>query len=343
MPRRQGGGRARRRDRARSPPRINQRVLRNRAAQNLREQRPERRQANVARGRANRVNEARAVAEREHPAGNIPGAENLREQRPERRQANIATGRANEAQAVAEQEHLACNIPGAEQEHPAGDIHALQREHPAERDPERQRGRKRPSEELEDLVDDTITNTEADVWCLGDSIMYWAGNRAAGTSKPTLKLNTTIAWLGVRGLHWHDFRHTVEYQVLFCNSPPKIIFIHLGGNDLSSLSILDIKDYIKKELSYMRDAFPDAVIIWVDILQRRIWKVATGGWVGIEQKRKRVNRIGRQLLKDVGNVDVIRTDIDAKTNFFRKDGVHLNDIGLEFFLYEIKQAIIKHL
>ncbi|XP_053380254.1 uncharacterized protein LOC128548800 [Mercenaria mercenaria] len=219
------------------------------------------------------------------------------------------------------------------------------------------RGQKRNADELEPEVPElqaegpqadidgggnVLLQEDADIWVLGDSIPYWAGERAKQTGKEHLSLpNTTIAWWAVRGLGWSTFRHSIETQVLLCN-PPRIIAINLGGNDLVSLSLLNVKTEIEAEIAYLRDAFPGALIIWIDILPRRVWRGASG-LKAIDDKRKRVNRVGRQTVRKSGRSDVISPDIDAETNFFRNDGIHLNEVGCEFYLDYLKDAIIRNL
>ena len=112
---------------------------------------------------------------------------------------------------------------------------------------------------------------------------------------------------------------------------------------MTDKSILDLKDLMRDEILYLREAFPSTILIWVDILQRQVWPKASGGWVAIEKKRKRVNRLGRHLVSSSGRSDVISPDIDAKTAFFRPDGVHLNDVGLEFYLDYLKDSLIKNI
>lgn len=177
---------------------------------------------------------------------------------------------------------------------------------------------------------------------VGDSIPYWAGVRAVTTAKPNLRIQgKTIAWWGVRGLKWADFRHSIQTQVLL-SSPPSIIIIHLGGNDLTSISLIKLKKVIESDITYLRDAFPQTTLIWVDILPRRVWRGALT-LKPIESKRKRVNRQGRQIVKLSGKSDTISPDIDTETNFFRDDGVHLNAVGLEFYLFHLKESIIKNM
>ncbi|XP_045203614.2 uncharacterized protein LOC123556739 [Mercenaria mercenaria] len=178
------------------------------------------------------------------------------------------------------------------------------------------RGQKRTHETLEeDALDDRVRQSNSDVWVLGDSIPYWAGVRARETGKEHLRLNgLTVEWLGVRGLHWSELRNQIEAKVLF-SSPPSIIILHLGGNDITSSTTVQIKIIIREEITYLREAFPEATLIWVDILPRRTWRGATN-LKTIEKKLLRLNRLGRQLVLSSGKADIVKPDIDTETNFF---------------------------
>ena len=178
------------------------------------------------------------------------------------------------------------------------------------------------------------------MWILGDSIPYWAGVHAEKTGKTHLNIQgRTVAWLGVRGLRWGSLRNVIEAKVLF-SSAPDIVLVNLGGNDLPYLSLLEIKDSIRREIEYLHDAFPDATLIWMDILQRQRWG---DNYQMIERKRQRVNRFARQIIaKSVKRFHFIKPDIDSKTPFFRPDGVHLNLVGLEFYLDYVKDAILRN-
>jgi hypothetical protein len=61
---------------------------------------------------------------------------------------------------------------------------------------------------------------------------------------------------------------------------------------------------MESEVSYLREAFPQATLIWVDILPRRVWRGAHSN-KPIEAKRKRINRLGRQIIKFSGKSDFI--------------------------------------
>ncbi|KAL4226846.1 hypothetical protein ACF0H5_014825 [Mactra antiquata] len=124
------------------------------------------------------------------------------------------------------------------------------------------------SPSLIDGIDGEDFCTQKDVWIMGDSIPFWAGKRAEATGKPNLRTVKRISLLGVRGLGWTGFRHSYEGNVIL-STPPKIIAIHLGGNDLHNLTICKIKNCITSELKYLRTAFPSATLIWIDILPRK--------------------------------------------------------------------------
>jgi lysophospholipase L1-like esterase len=180
---------------------------------------------------------------------------------------------------------------------------------------------------------------------LGDSIPFWAGIRAKDTKKQNLNAPSQkiIGWWGIRGMSWSDFRHSIQCNVLLMKSPDLII-IHLGGNDLVSMSLTRLRNVIKREMKYLRDAMPDSTIIWIDIIQRLSWRAPDSEIPNIEAKRKRINRWGRQQVKLHSRSDILCLDIDFKTpGFFREDGVHLSDVGLEFYLDTVRDLIAKNL
>ncbi|XP_060562714.1 uncharacterized protein LOC132722259 isoform X4 [Ruditapes philippinarum] len=210
--------------------------------------------------------------------------------------------------------------------------------------PPKRRGRKRkarPSDEGE--CESRLLQPDPDIWILGDSIPYWAGVRANELGTPNLKLDgKSIGWWGIRGMSWDDFRRSVECNVIL-SKPPDVILIHLGGNDLLSKSLRKLRFIIGAEIKYLSEAFPDSVIIWIDILQRLSWN-SDVSIHKIEESRKRINRWGRQQVRRHPKSEVISVDIDYKTpGFFRADGVHLSNIGLAFYIDAIKDVILKYI
>ncbi|KAH3739243.1 hypothetical protein DPMN_045892 [Dreissena polymorpha] len=145
----------------------------------------------------------------------------------------------------------------------------------------------------------------------------------------------------MRGMSWAQFRHAVESNVLL-NKAPDILFIHLGGNDLANTSVINLKNTIKRELNYIRAALPDSVLAWINILPRLTWNGAGVSDQVIDTKRKRINRWCRLRAKKFTKHEIVSVPIDSATpGFFRSDGVHLSDVGLELYLDCIRDVILK--
>lgn len=180
---------------------------------------------------------------------------------------------------------------------------------------------------------------------LGDSIPRWVGVRAQQRGSTDLELPWSIAWWGVGGLTWSNFRRSVESHVLLC-TPPKIILIHLGGNDICSTSTAKICNTIQKEIRYLRAAFENTLIIWIDILDRINWRQPTEQWPrrSINEKRKRINRFGRSWVQSTGPSDALAMTIDLSTpGFYARDGVHLSGTGMDHYMEALKNMLLKHI
>ena len=88
-------------------------------------------------------------------------------------------------------------------------------------------GRKRQTNQLDDLVDDKMLQSKADVWVLGDSIPYWAGQRAKITDKHNHSpKNLSIYQQPVGVFEAYIGSH---FAIPFMSSPPFAVVLHLGG------------------------------------------------------------------------------------------------------------------
>ena len=185
------------------------------------------------------------------------------------------------------------------------------------------------------MLVEQVEQQPADFWMLGDSIIHWAGHYAREQGRRNLGLSSTLGWYGIRGMSWVSFRHNMQLEVLF-SPPPKGIFIHLGGNDVTTQSLCRIFTLIRSGLRYLRVAFPNTKIIWLDVLPRLIWVPGSKE----DKKRRRINRFGRQVVGTLKG-EVLTCEIDNMTpGFFRQDGIHLSQIGLEMLLDAIKDKLV---
>lgn len=182
---------------------------------------------------------------------------------------------------------------------------------------------------------------------MGDSIVRWVGVRAQDRGMPNLHLpgNLTIGWHAIGGMSWAAFEHTLQYQLLF-QPAPRMVFIHLGGNDLLTHSLFKLQKWIQAGIKYLREAVPHIIILWVDILQRVDWSPDRSAKINkaIERKRRRVNRFGRQYVTSTVGGHFVAVDIDHATpGFYRSDGTHLSAVGCDFFLDTVRDEIVKYL
>ena len=161
---------------------------------------------------------------------------------------------------------------------------------------------------------------------VGDSIPHWA---SLERGRPEMSYFTQ------RGATWKTIRRVVETEVLL-GTPPKAILLHLGGNDVTSCPQKRIFYNITREINYLREAFPEVILVWVDILPRLCWQPGSP----LDKKRKRLNRFGAVEAGINGRHHRLSIDIESKdVGFFRQDGVHLNQLGLHFYNDAVKEFV----
>ncbi|KAL4228358.1 hypothetical protein ACF0H5_011406 [Mactra antiquata] len=95
--------------------------------------------------------------------------------------------------------------------------------------PGRGRGQKRKAEErirtrsstrVRRADPDRCLEEDADIWVIGDSIPYWAGQTAKKNNRDAnLGLNKTVAWWGIRGMSWDDFIFSLQLDVTLRRAP----------------------------------------------------------------------------------------------------------------------------
>ena len=155
---------------------------------------------------------------------------------------------------------------------------------------------------------------------VGDSIPHWASLEQG---------RTEMSYFTQRGATWKTIRRVLETEVLLGPPPSKAILLQLGGNDVSSCPQKSIFNNIKHEITYLREAFPEVILMLVDILPRLCWK-----------KRKRLDRYGAVEAGLNGRHHRLSIDIEFKdVGFFRQNGVHLNQLGLHFYNDAVKEFV----
>ncbi|XP_061186478.1 uncharacterized protein LOC133194546 [Saccostrea echinata] len=176
------------------------------------------------------------------------------------------------------------------------------------------------------------------VWILGSSIVHWAAQRAIDIGIENLEFERTklsIFWHGIRGMKWESLLDTVS----FCESKfplPDFIIIHLGSNDIKLGCSRKLLSHMQKDLAEIRQKFPNCKLIFSELLTRLIWRGLN--WEEGERERSTINK---GMYDFIGNENNIRhAKIEPRKRYlFRRDGIHLSDLGNDFLLEDFKIKI----
>ncbi|XP_071131748.1 uncharacterized protein [Mytilus edulis] len=180
------------------------------------------------------------------------------------------------------------------------------------------------------------------IWFVGSSIVYWAQTNAKTRhGGPNIGLQSRgvyIRWFGKRGMLWNDFNAKVLHAVEKF-SPPAMIVIQLGSNDLVKVKTLELIQNIERDILRLHLLLPNTRIVWSEMLMRRYWHGATDG-KAIERSRKRVNSAINNYVLNDGHCVIQHPNIRAQElNLYRYDGTHLSDIGYNIYLNNIQGGI----
>ena len=174
-----------------------------------------------------------------------------------------------------------------------------------------------------------------DVWIVGSSLVHWLERHLTATRpegfRRTLGMDCQVRWMGRSGMRWEQL---VPLLRRTSGRAPAVMVIHLGGNNLGSQSGCSLLRSIRRDLDWIEWMFPDTLVLFSDILQRRVYRSQVRGRsaYGIERARRLVNAGVAGFLRRVG---VANHNIRHDQDIFRRDGVHLNRMGNELFLENV--------
>ncbi|CAC5394504.1 unnamed protein product [Mytilus coruscus] len=127
------------------------------------------------------------------------------------------------------------------------------------------------------------------IWFVGSSIVYWGRQMQNEKRGPNIGLQSRgvyIRWFGKRGMLWNEFNAKVSHAGNKF-SPPAMIVIQLGSNDLVKVKTLELIQNIERDILCLHLLLPNTCIVWSEMLMRRYWHGAKDG-KAIERSRKRV-------------------------------------------------------
>lgn len=184
------------------------------------------------------------------------------------------------------------------------------------------------------------------LWIFGHSYVHWgrkrAGDRPAGSQLGFSPADVQVRWLGVRGLRWSRLLSEFQFFVGL-DRAPDIVVIHAGGNDLGTRTSRELLRNIKVDCLRLWTSFPGIIIVWSDIVARRVWRHARSV-SGLNKARAKLNRsVGRFIARN-GGVVVRHRDLEVvDDSLLWTDGEHLNFIGLDIWMLGIQEGVEKAL
>ncbi|XP_062597917.1 uncharacterized protein LOC134259341 [Saccostrea cucullata] len=200
------------------------------------------------------------------------------------------------------------------------------------------------SDTIEIFIKTSKTDQIDSIWIIGSSIIHWAHIYAKNSNQENLgQESSNILWHGIRGMVWEQLYPTIEF-LLARNKKPKIIIIHCGGNNIGQAhnTLRGLQKYCKSTLANIANLLPQTFIIWSHILPRNNWINCLANTEG-QNCRRRINSACATFVlnKFQGRgASVSYPDIRAQCKeLFRKDGVHLSDLGNSIFINTLRNAL----
>ena len=180
------------------------------------------------------------------------------------------------------------------------------------------------------------------MWIFGSSIIrdaFIAARGSYGGSNLDLgRHGLSLWWQGKSGLRVRDVKNKIR-TLLKVENAPDIIILHCGGNDIGQIKSYELRNQLSSILQFLHKCFPYARIIWSQILPRLKYR-NENNHLALEKVRKRINSYMACLVIGTGGCYIKYPEINEQnTGFFKKDDVHLNQLGNQILLYRIQQAL----
>ncbi|XP_027862086.1 uncharacterized protein LOC114137589 isoform X1 [Xiphophorus couchianus] len=190
-----------------------------------------------------------------------------------------------------------------------------------------------------------ISSEPKNVWICGHSLVYWAESRAkspeVGMQLGMDPNKVTIWWKGIQGMTWSQLLPQL-HQLKITWPNPDALIVHLGGNDLSTESPTNLLASVKKDMASIRSIFPHCLLVWSDILPRRVWRHSPDSYE-VDLVRTTVNRRIHSIVSDLGGISVNHDNIRCGTNtgLYRGNGIHLSPKGIDVFNLNLQEFLEK--
>ncbi|XP_053160914.1 uncharacterized protein LOC128349058 [Hemicordylus capensis] len=179
----------------------------------------------------------------------------------------------------------------------------------------------------------------------GHSLVFWAFRRASTSQWGTqlgFSRRASIYWLGMRGMQWGQLLPTVRSH-LDSFPAPQVVILHLRENDLGQRTGLSIIRQAASDSEVLRNWIPGVCILWVNWLQRRVWRGVSSG-LRVEKARRKASVAIGHMVRAAGGEVILQPGIAAHLpQLYRPDGVHLSKVGCDLYLGNIRRGLAEFL
>ena len=166
----------------------------------------------------------------------------------------------------------------------------------------------------------------SEVWIIGDSnVKHWGDYAIKLGCWHLGQTRHQIVWLGTSSMRWAQFLPSLQLQMI-TRGHPRVIIIHLGGNNVDSVPQFTLMETIWDDLKYIHSVFQSSLLIWCGILPRLLWRNnRDNNSKALNLKCKRINRAAYQYSICFGESPQSHL-LRYMTKLFGDDGVHLSDL-----------------
>lgn len=177
---------------------------------------------------------------------------------------------------------------------------------------------------------------------MGHSFIHWAHKRSSQrcyTSNLSFPPDSVkIFWKGIRGMRWNQL-FLILSNLAQSWPLPSILIIHLGGNDIGKVSTMDLIFMIKRDLQRVKLSFPNTRVVFSEVVPRLVW-MSSPRVNPLEKIRRRINHSVEKFMPYMNGFSWRHVDLEGGfQGLYRRDGIHLSDIGLDIFNVGLQNCI----
>ncbi|OCT57735.1 hypothetical protein XELAEV_18003071mg [Xenopus laevis] len=180
------------------------------------------------------------------------------------------------------------------------------------------------------------------IWIVEHSFVSWAEKRATvrrgGVQLGFPEHQVTVKWFGYPGLQWPGLFDGLM-EAAAGEEHSHVLVVHAGGNDMGVMSQKNLVRLMKLDVDKIRSWFSGVVVVWSEMVPRLVWRWARDH-SAMERSRIKLNKLLSAFVRRSGGVVIWHKDLEkALPGYYRRDGFHLSEIGLDIFNLDLARGV----